>query len=182
MVQRRRRSKKWISWLIILILLIAAVFVVYQVWDNYFNDKKEPETTEIDKKEETKQEENKVEPENITPEPEEKKENTQYEGENPNTSASLSGAITYAAASGNDLFIRLNIDQYLSGGNCSLRLVLEDDVVVYSETVNIVSSASTATCEGFNIPLSKIGSGNYKIYVNLESNGKTGTINGEVSI
>ena len=182
MVQRRRRSKKWISWLIILVLLVAAVIVAYQVWDNYFNDKKEPETTEVDKKEEEKQNENKVEPENTTPEPEEKKENIQYEGEDPNVGASLTGAITYAAVSGTNILIRVNIDQYLSSGSCELRLVKEGDVNAYSDTANIISSATTATCEGFNVPLSSVSSGNYNIYINLTSGDKTGVINGEVNV
>ena len=46
MAQRRKRSKKWISWLIILALLIGAGVVCYLVWDSYFRDKTEPETSE----------------------------------------------------------------------------------------------------------------------------------------
>ena len=45
MVKRRKRSKKWISWLIILVLLIGAGVVCYMVWNSYFRDKTEPETS-----------------------------------------------------------------------------------------------------------------------------------------
>ena len=183
---RRRRSKKWISWLIILVLLIAAIIVAYQVWDNYFNDKKESETSKETDKEETKKEEPKNEPEENHGvdggEQTKKEETVQYEGENPNTNSELTGAITYAAVSGNNVLIRINIDQYLSSGSCEIRLVKEGDLNVYSDVANIVNSASTSTCEGFNIPLSKVGSGNYVIYVNLKSGDKSGTINGEVNI
>lgn len=181
MTQKRRRSKRWLYWLLMLILLIAAGVVIYLIYDNYFNDNKKDEnrSMEVVTVEEIVEQETKEEAEDS--EPEEQKA-VQYDGEDPNTGESLTGVITYAAVSGSELYVRLNIDQYLSGGSCEIRLVREDDINVYSETVNIVSSASTATCEGFNIPLSKIGSGNYKIYVNLESGDKSGTVNGEVNI
>lgn len=183
MEKRRRRNRKWISRLIILVLLIVAAVVCFLVWDNYFNDKKE-QSVDVDtqKIEEKESEVVEVEQETDSSNIEEKKETVQYDGDNPNNSDELTGVITYAAASGDDLLIRVNIDQYLSEGSCELRLVLENDVNVYSDKVDIVSSAMTSTCEGFNIPLSVIGGGNYKIYINMMSGNMTGVINGEVSV
>ena len=180
MARKRKRSKKWISWLIMLILLVAACVMVYLVWDNYFRDDmkkggEEPEPAEVvdNKTEDDTTEDQK---------PEEKEEIVQYEGENPNNAGELTGVVTYAGVTGEKLVIRVNINQYLSGGSCSLRLVFEDDVAVLEETAQIVDSASTSTCEGFDIPTAGLQSGNYRIYIGLTSGGKTGMINGEVRL
>lgn len=182
MARRRRRSKKWISWLIILILLFAAVVVVYLVWENYFKDEgnspsKEPEVIQVEKDED---EQNSDEAEEVKTE--EKEIVKQYEGEDPNSNTELTGVVTYAGVVGNRLSIRVNINQYLSGGICKLRLVFEGDIAAYSDEASIVSSASTSTCEGFDIPLSKLSSGEYDIYIDLDANGKKGVITGEVNI
>ena len=112
----------------------------------------------------------------------EKEEVVQYEGENPNSATDLTGVVTYAGLVGDKLTIRVNINQYLSGGSCALRLLYEDDINVYSETVNIVNSASTSTCEGFDVPRTGLAGGKYSIIINLASDGKTGVINGEVNL
>ena len=89
--------------------------------------------------------------------------------------------MTYAGVLGNDLMIRVNIDQYLSGGSCGLSLI-RDDVVQYSNVVNVVDSAATATCEGFNVPIAEIGSGSYQIIIKITSGEKVGVIRGEVNV
>lgn len=181
MAKRRRRSKKWISWLLGLILLIAAGVVIYLVWDSYFNEEKviKREGTEVVEAErvEKEQEEEQKEVKNT----EEKKEVILYEGGDPNEAEELSGVVTYAGVSGDNLMIRVNIDQYLSEGSCNL-ILTKDGVATYGDAAAIVSSAATATCEGFNVPVSGIGSGNYEIVIKLNSGGKVGTINGEVNI
>ena len=77
--------------------------------------------------------------------------------------------------------IRVNIDQYLSEGNCTLSLI-SDETVVYNENVKIINSASTATCEGFDIPVSNMDEGNYNIVIKLSSGDKIGSIKGEIRI
>lgn len=101
-----------------------------------------------------------------------------YDGDDPNTLDSLTGSITYTGVTGNKLIIRMSINQYLGSGVCSLTL---GD---YSSTVNITPSASTSTCEGFDIPISDLGnlSGKVNFTINLQSGDKTGTITGEVSL
>ncbi|MBR3176100.1 PLDc_N domain-containing protein [Candidatus Saccharibacteria bacterium] len=190
MARRRRRSKKWVSWLIILILLVAAGVVVYLVWDNYFNDRNddgvEGRLSDVERvvRKEDKKEKNdeKVEEEkNDDGENVDNKKVVQYEGEDPNKAEELSGVVTYAGVLGNDLMIRVNIDQYLSGGSCGLSLI-RDDVVQYSNVVNVVDSAATATCEGFNVPIAEIGSGSYQIIIKITSGEKVGVIRGEVNV
>ena len=182
MARRRKRRKSWISWLFIVFLLVAACVVVYLVWDNYFNDNKEQEQTETEVIDvNNKPIENK--PEEIKePEINEKEEIIQYDGDNPNKAELLSGVVTYAGVSGDKLIIRVNINQFLSQGSCDLRLIFENDVNVYSAKSNITDSASTSTCEGFDVPITGFKKGNYNIYINLTSGEKTGTINGAVTL
>ena len=110
-----------------------------------------------------------------------KEEVVQYDGNNPNEGGQLTGVVTYAGVSGDYLMIRVNIDQYLTSGRCALTLQ-QTGTEVYNEEVNLVDSASTSTCEGFNVPMSKLGAGKVTILINLYSGNKTGVINGETEI
>ena len=176
MAQKRKNSKKWIFWVLMVVLFVAAAVVCYLVWNNYFRDKKEDKPTEeqslVEEHEEKKAEEKKEEMI-------EKKKVVQYEGEDPNTQEELTGVVTYAGVNGNNLMIRVNIDQYLESGSCELSLM--QNGVAYSDVANIVGSAATATCEGFNVPVSGLG-GDYEIVIKISSGDKTGTINGKVKI
>ena len=181
---RRKRSKKWISWLIILVLLIAAGVVCYLVWDNYFNDKKDDVMKPTDTSEQAKDEKNSREEmgaDETGGEESDDKKVKQYEGEDPNKAEELSGVVTYAGVVSDKIMIRANIDQYLEDGTCSLNL-LKDGQVVYEDTARVVGSATTATCEGFDIAATRLGSGNYDIVIKIETNEKTGTIRGNISI
>ncbi len=165
-----------------MILLFAAVVVVYLVWENYFKDEgnspsKEPETSQVEKDEDEQKSDGIEEVE-----AEEKEPVKQYEGEDPNNNTELTGVVTYAGVANNRLSIRVNINQYLSSGICKLRLVFEGDVAAYYDEANIVSSASTSTCEGFDVSLSELSSGEYDIYIDLDADGKKGVITGEVNI
>lgn len=184
MVRRYRRSRKWISWLVILLLLIIAGIVCYLVWDNYFNDSKndrqgkQEQVIDEERKEES-EESNKNSTEKN--DDEDDKKVVQYEGNDPNLSEELSGSVTYAGVLDGKITIRVNIDQYLSGGSCVLNLTRNGNVV-YDESANVINSASTATCEGFDIPISNIGTGNYEIEIRISSGDKSGSIKGEVEI
>lgn len=182
MSNKRHRSKKWISWLIILLLLVGAVVVSVMVWDSYFKPKTndEPKPAEQSSKKEDNPEQKKEEekPETKT---EEEKKIEQYDGADPNNAEEITGVITYAGVSGDNLMIRVNIDQYLTGGTCKLNLG-PNGSSVYNTIANVVDSASTSTCEGFNVPLSSLPSGKLNIVINIESNGKTGVIAGEANI
>lgn len=182
MAQKRKKNKKWIFWVVIAVLFVVAAAVCYLVWDNYFRDKGENQTVEeqsiVEEKIEDKEaEQNK---EVVDDREKEKDSITAYEGENPNRKEELTGVVTYAGVNGSDLIIRVNIDQYLASGSCELNLVQDD--VVYSDAADIVSAAATATCEGFDVPLNGLDSGEYKIVVYMNSGEKTGTIRGEVKI
>ena len=166
MAKKRKRNKNWLSWIVILLLLIGAVVVCVLVKDAYFSDKKEPETT--DQHEEPVKV---VEPEKVEEkkeEIEEKEKVVQYDGTDPNNAGGITGVITYA-------------DQYLNGGNCTLK-VLQGGSNVYNATAAVIDSVSTSTCEGFNVPVSSLPSGNVDIIISISSNGKTGEITGGASL
>ncbi|MBR2753922.1 hypothetical protein IKD82_02060 [Candidatus Saccharibacteria bacterium] len=111
----------------------------------------------------------------------EKKKVEQYEGEDPNTQNDLSGVVTYAAVSNGILAIRANIDQYLEEGKCEL-ILKRNDATIYSSIANIIDSASTATCEGFDVPAEGLGGGKVDIIINLSAGERSGSIRGEVNL
>ena len=180
---KRRRNHKWVFKVVFLTLLIIAGIICYLVWDNYFRDKKidynkESQEQVINDKETTGE---KQEEQQESGQEDDGKKTKQYEGDDPNLKEELSGSVTYAGKLDNRITIRVNIDQYLGDGECKLNL-MNGDAVVYSETAKIVNAASTATCEGFDIPTSSVGAGNYTILIDLSSGGKKGTIKGEIKL
>lgn len=194
MAQKRKNRRKWVYWLVIVLLLVAAGVIIYLVWNSYFR----PKNSDIREDNVVKVADDKVEKDNKvdkddaeqnnngiggnTDEVEREKEKEQvaaYEGDNPNYNNQLTGALTYAGVNGGILVIRVNIDQYLDSGTCRLSL---GGGTEYSDVVNVVSSASTSTCEGFDIPVSNLASGTYKITIDLNSGDKKGIIEGEVSV
>ncbi|MBR3256176.1 hypothetical protein IKG10_00685 [Candidatus Saccharibacteria bacterium] len=181
MTKRRRRSRKWTSWLIVLVFLITAGVVCYLVWVNNKpneREKQEQVTTEEKKEKDEKLSNNVVEENNNEVD---NKKVIQYEGDDPNLSEELSGSVTYAGVLNDKITIRVNIDQYLSDGNCVLNLISNGDTV-YNESVDIVNSASTATCEGFDVPVLNVGTGAYGVEIRILSGEKSGIIKGEVEI
>ena len=182
MARRRKRSKKWLFRLFFLVLLVVAGAICYFVWDGYFREKpEEPQASGTAVVEEDKQEEQGGSEEKEETPTIEKEEIPQYDGEDPNTAEELSGALTYLGVSGSNLLIRVSIDQYLSSGTCRLE-ISRGGQVVFSDSAAIVSAASTATCEGFNVPVSEVGSGEIEVKIYLDGGGKTGKIVGGVTI
>ena len=190
MANKRKRSKKWIYWVVVLVLVVVAGVVAYLVWNNYFANKSdnttEPETTSKEETPEKTSDTKKPDTDNTDTEdytePEQEKEKVlTYEGGDPNKAEELTGALTFASVEGDYLLLRVNIDQYLNSGTCQLSLS-QNGGIVYSESANITSAASTATCEGFNVPLSALGTGDFEVVVHLDSAGKSGFIRGGVTI
>ena len=185
---KRKNKKKGLYWLCFFVLLAIGVAVCYFVWDGYFKKDKELindnvndiSTRQENKKEKTDSEQNKLAKQDIKNDAQ-KEEIVQYEGNDPNEAPTITGVVTYAGVSNNTLMIRVNIDQYLESGSCVLSL-LDSGNVMYGDSANVVDSASTATCEGFNIPLSEIGGGDLKINIEVFSGDKSGVISGEVNI
>ena len=60
--------------------------------------------------------------------------------------------------------------------------VISAGKVVYNDYVNIISNPSSGSCEGFDIPLTKLSPGEYNIKIEVNANQKTGIIEGKVTI
>lgn len=105
----------------------------------------------------------------------------QYEGQDVNQLNKLTGTITYSEKSGDKYRIRVNINQFLKlPGTCKLT-VNSFSTVVYTQTVSIISNPSSGSCEGFDIPLSSIPSGDLNIKIEVNANQKTGLIEGRIT-
>lgn len=191
--QKKSHKNKIIVWsLFFLVLIILAGVIIYQISkDNNqrLKDSALPEKTEkIESKIEntgvTNSETIKTEdgtPEDAaagrTPKTPEK-----YEGQDVNKLEKLTGAITYSAKTTDKYRIRVNIDQFLKlPGTCMLS-VISAGKVMYTDYVNIVSNPSSGSCEGFDIPLTKLSPGEYDIKIEINANQKTGIIEGKVTI
>lgn len=102
----------------------------------------------------------------------------QYEGQDVNQLDKLTGTITYSEKSGDKYRIRVNINQFLKlPGTCKL-IVTSASTVVYTQTVSIISNPSSGSCEGFDIPLANLPSGNLNFKIEVNANQKTGLIEG----
>lgn len=179
---KRKRNFRWVKWLIFLILIAGAVAVVILVKNNYFDKKDEKnfsQTADSGKTEDKKPEEKTEQKTGESQKPEEKA--LQYEGESPNRSETLTGLITYADVVNDELVIRVNIDQFLQSGSCNLKITRNGETL-YSKSVGIVESVTTSTCDGFKISKSELPSGSLQVEIDLESEGKSGKIEGRVKI
>lgn len=167
-------------------LFVAAAVIVYLVWNSYFAEKGDDTGLRDDggsAETVTDGGTDKIDGEiDKTSEVVEKPKVEQYDGEDPNMSESLSGAITYAGVVDESLMIRMNIDQYLEEGRCELSLV-KDGATIYNSVANVVSNVTTATCEGFDILMGELGeTGLIEIKINITAGNKTGVVWGEVGI
>ena len=191
--QKKARKNKVIVWsLFFLVLIILASVIVYQIIKDNQLRSKTPSLAES-----TQNIENKIENPNM---PEAKTIKTEdgtpedaaagrtpktpekYEGQDVNKLEKLTGTITYSAKTTDKYRILVNIDQFLKlPGTCMLN-VISAGKVVYNDYVNIISNPSSGSCEGFDIPLTKLSPGEYNIKIEVNANQKTGIIEGKVTI
>lgn len=111
-------------------------------------------------------------------EKQEDKTPVKYDGEDPNTLENITGDVTRADVSDGRVVIRVNINQYLGSGTCTLTMGN------YSASANVVANASTSSCEGFDINLSELSglSGDTGFTINVVSGDKAGSINGNIAL
>ena len=191
--QKKSHKNKIIVWsLFFLVLIILAGVIVYQILKE--NNKSSKVTISSEK---TEKIESKIENTGITNSETIKTEDgtpedaaagrtpktpEKYEGQDVNKLEKLTGAITYSAKITDKYRIRVNIDQFLKlPGTCMLSAISAGKVM-YTDYVNIVSNPSSGSCEGFDIPLTKLSPGEYDIKIEINANQKTGIIEGKVTI
>lgn len=175
--RRKTSSVKYLVFAVFLLAFIAGFFVASRLFfrrgDAVISGEQVNESNLGESKYESG--DNIDRPEDFT---EENKTPVKYDGENPNASEGLTGFVTYTGIIKNNATIRVNIDQFLDLGTCDLYL---GD---YSFSSNIVASASTSSCDGFDIPLSELSglSGNVNFEIKLTSGEKYGTIEGSIEL
>lgn len=100
----------------------------------------------------------------------------------PNASSSLTGVINYKSVVGENLSIRITIYQLVNNGSCNLVLARNSDQKRVTKSAEIIQNPSSATCKGFEIPISELGAGKWTISVIITSGEKTGEIKDEVTL
>lgn len=181
----RRKRKNVLKYVIILVLVAFGILGGFLIWQAVSGGDTENDDVTTIQPTEIEPENHKVEnSENKVEISEDKVENykskvEKFDGEDPNEKAVLSGVITYAGVNDGNLMVRINIDQYLAGGECKLELSRNGEKI-YTESAEIVDSAATSTCKGFNVATANLGNGTINITVFVTSGEKTGTIKGEV--
>ena len=172
-------------WIILIILVVAGILIVPRVLAKPASTNDQPTTTTSSStstsssKNTQSTEQPSTKPDTTTSDSGDKTP-TQYDGEDPNTSASLTGSLTTARFSGDKLIVRVNIDQYLSSGTCTLTISSGSNQLV--KTANLIPSAATSTCEGFDVPSSELAnfSRPLSISLSLTSGDKPGILEGQV--
>ena len=177
----RKRDFRWAKWVVVFILVAIAVVVAFLIKKNYFdkkNDINNQVSSSVDRSDNKKPEEK---PDNTEEEIlVQKEEIPQYAGDSPNKAETLTGVISYAGVSNNNLVVRVNIDQFLEDGSCKID-VIKDGNNIYTQTVPIQESVTTSTCNGFDIPVTQLTNGNLQIEVTVESGSRSGKMVGEVN-
>ena len=180
-IQQKKSSKK--------VLLIAGVVVlvigggVYA----YFatrpsDDKRQTETVNNDASKTNDEETGKTNDETTPTNSGEDGKDTpkQYEGDSPNTSNSLTGVINYKSVIDGNLTLRITIDQTISSGTCTLKLISSGRTI--TKNAAVVQNPSSSTCEGFSVPVSELSGGQWSIEITVTSGDRTGTFKDKVTI
>lgn len=108
----------------------------------------------------------------------------QNEGQDPNQDNDITGYISNKTVNtqSKKLTIRVTINQFLhTTGKCTLTLTNGSKTLTY--TAPTADNPSSATCQGFDVPLEQLLAGKWSIKIKVEADNKTGIINGsEVEI
>ena len=96
------------------------------------------------------------------------------------TSDTTSVAITAQEYDGSVLRIRTLIETVANNGTCEL--ILEKDGVIVTRTVETQALPSNSTCKGFDIPVSELSSGVWKVTIKVDINNLKATVTNQVTI
>lgn len=88
--------------------------------------------------------------------------------------------ITFAHVNGDTFQIRTLIAKVTSSGTC--KLTMTSGSRSYSASAGVQPMASSSTCKGFNVPMSSLSSGTWRISIIYSFNGTESTATKEVVI
>ena len=82
---------------------------------------------------------------------------------------------------GETVYIRTLIDTVTAGATCSLTMSGPNGKS-YSTSAGVQALSSSSTCQGFNVPMSSLSAGNWKITVTVADGSATGTATTEKTL
>ena len=178
---------------IFLVLIIAAGIIGYKLIKS-FNEspsKKSDDAAKIDTHDDSKNSSDVEESQDpkgteshSDPDREKEKANPQYEGDNPNNSATLTGIINYIGAADDTFMVRVAIDQTISTGTCNF-ILTSPSGQTYNFSSETTSGPSSTYCS-LNTSFSNLKSefGTWKVSATIKdtTGGKAGTITGEGAV
>lgn len=203
-IKNKKQTNKISVYVVIIITLVlagcAGVFAYKNLTNSNNSATNEPSTTEEkkDNKKDTSEEEStdpadesgeeKTEP---TDTPDDDPTNggktpPRYEGGNIQDSKTLTGTINGISVAGNNLSIRVTVNQYISDpdGRCELTLTSPTGAI-YNYWSDLIQNPQTTSCYGWDIPLSDFGgsiSGHWVAEVKVSGDNRTGTFTEEVDL
>ena len=175
-LKQNKANKKHIRIIIIvaaaIVLGLIIVFIVCQIVSNNQKSGNKPDNPTSTSQ--TNQE-------SSTTSNEDPKKVTQYEGNNPNDSNELTGSITSAFIANGQFSLRVNINQYISSGTCTLTMT--KGASTFTRTAPLIANVSSSTCQGFDASADEVSTGTWHAVIELNSNdGKKGKIESEVNL
>jgi hypothetical protein len=107
--------------------------------------------------------------------------NNQKQNDSNDASSVVPLVITSVNQSSGTVYIRVMIEQITSAGTCTLSMS-NGSGNTYTATSSVQSMASSSTCEGFNIPTSKLTTGDWSIKITYTNDSSSGSATGSVTV
>jgi len=177
-INTQTKKKKVIVILVVIAIIIITGLLTFAVLEKrgFFGDKQDnskiEKTDNTDKNRETSNY-------NSSDNDKEKPVNDPQQNAN-NQSPDIDGFITSTNISYEILTIRTQINELLPEGTCSL--VLSNSQKSLTRNSNLINSATSSSCYGFDVPISELANGNWQIKITISSGQRIGIISGEVVI
>ena len=172
---RRKKNKQQIIIIVIIILLLLGGgaffywFSLTQSDNNHLNDKTNDNSkTKIDN--DSKNETNNENEKTIN----DPQQNTVA------SSPEINGFLTSKNISDSALILRVQINELLPNGTCSL--ILSNGANIVTKNSDLINSATSSSCYGFDVPLAELSNGTWQIKITIQSGDRTGIITDEVMI
>ena len=204
-IRNQKNHKKIVIAVVVILVIIAGVVGAWFLTKNNDNIKQEKETTttkdDADDESSTDTDEQDDTADDTSDEANQQTDNDstadndptnggktppRYEGGNIQDSKTLTGTINGISMAGNNLSIRVTVNQYISDpdGRCELTLTSPTGAT-YNYWSDLIQNPQTTSCYGWDIPLSDFGgsiSGHWVAEVKVSGDNRTGTFTEEVDL